>query len=67
VQGINGRGLRHSFNLPWYFLNADELRKALEKCGVSEKAFLGKLIMSHTVITCQSMFYFKIGGLFGIF
>lgn len=33
TQGIIGRDLRDSFNLPWYFPNADEMRQAVEKCG----------------------------------
>lgn len=32
MQGIIGRDLRGSFNLPWYFPNPDELRQAVGKC-----------------------------------
>lgn len=33
TQGTISLDLRDSFNLPWYFPNADELRQAVEKCG----------------------------------
>lgn len=32
-QGIISSDVRDSFNLPWYFPNADELRQAVENCG----------------------------------
>nr|ABR17062.1 unknown [Picea sitchensis] len=36
TQGIISADLRDSFNLPWYFPNADEVREAVEKCGAFE-------------------------------
>lgn len=36
TQGIISSDERDSFNLPWYFPNADELRQAIEKCGAFE-------------------------------
>nr|ABK24797.1 unknown [Picea sitchensis] len=36
TQGIISSDLRDSFNLPWYFPTAKELRRAVENCGVFE-------------------------------
>ncbi|GLJ05511.1 hypothetical protein SUGI_0019350 [Cryptomeria japonica] len=36
TQGFVSLDLRDSFNLPWYFPNSSEVRKAVEECGAFE-------------------------------